>query len=296
MVVSRASLLADAVLPRHFSLLVLGRCDYGLGDLARHRSRCRRRRRSTLGVQGVFFRDAPLSEVGFGGQGGWRLVEVVERRVVGDVVRVEVVVVVVVLRVRQPVLLLLRLLWSSGGGRTRSLGLDLDSCLGRGDASRGGVAAAGRGFDSVQDFGLGDAVPDRLVKRVQVFLVGGPGLAAGDGVQGVCATGRGVGGGGGPEVALTEGGDSGAGAARQGGVTAIQDGLWTGGRGRYRVQGRLQREREAGELLHTGKIQSEEKDKHTFVLWSSVCSPENQPNTKLRGVCVSEGNRVTTPL
>ena len=298
MVVSRASLLADAVLPRHFSLLVLGRCDYGLGDLARHRSRCRRRRRSTLGVQGVFFRDAALSEVGFGGQGGWRLVEVVERRVVGDVVWVEVVVVVVELRVRQPVLLLLlllllRVLWSSGGGRTRSLGLDLDSCLGRGDASRGGVAAAGRGFDPVQDFGLGDAVPDGLVERVQVFLVGGPGLAAGDGVQGVCATGRGVGGGGGPEVALTEGGDSGAGAARQGGVTAIQDGLWTGGRGRYRVQGRLQRERggghkETGESIHTCTIQLKRRmNTHLFSGAQIVgLSPENQLNMKLRGVCV----------
>lgn len=292
MVVSRPSLLADAVLPRHFSLLVLGRCDYRLGDLARHRSRCWRRSRSTLGVQGVFFRDAPLSEVGLGGQGGWRLVEVVERRVVGDVVWVEVVVVVVVLRVRQPVLLLLlRLLWSSGGGRTRtwSLGLDLDSCLGRGDASRGGVAAAGRGFDSVQDFGLGDAVPDGLVERVQVFLVGGPGLAAGDGVQGVCATGRGVGGGGGPKVALTEGGDSGAGAARQGGVTAIQDGLWTGGRGRYRVQGRLQREREVSRFTLAQSKVKRRTNTHLFSGAQFVgLSSENQPNMKLRGVCVKQ--------
>lgn len=109
------------------------------------------------------------------------LLQVVKRRVVGDVVRVElVVVVVVVLGVRQPVLLWL--LWTSSGCRTRCLGLDLTPCLGRGDASRGGVAAAGRGFDSVQDFGLGDAVPDGLVRRVQVFLVGGPGLAAGDGL------------------------------------------------------------------------------------------------------------------
>lgn len=154
------SLLTDAVLPGHFSLLILGRCDYGLGDLAWHGSGCRGRR-CGLGVQGVFFRDAPLSEVGFWGQ-GWRgLVEVVERWVVGDVVRVEVVVVEVVLGVRQPILLL-RLLWSSAGGR--SLGLDLAPCMGRGDASRGGVAAAGRGFDSVQDFRLGDAVPDGLVR------------------------------------------------------------------------------------------------------------------------------------
>lgn len=89
--------------------------------------------------------------------------EVVKRRVVGDVVRVEVVVVVVVLRMRQPILLLW-LLWRSSGGRTRSLGLDLAPCLGWGDASWGGVAAAGRGFDSVQDFRLGDAVPDGLVR------------------------------------------------------------------------------------------------------------------------------------
>lgn len=212
-------------------MLVLGRSDYGLGDLARH-GPGRRRRRRRLGVQGVFFRDTTLSGVGFGGQGWGRLVEVVQRRVVGDVVRVEVGVEVVVLGVRQPVLLLRRM-WSSGGGRTQSLGLDLA-------ASRGRVAAAGWGFDSVQDFRLGDAVPDGLVERVQVFLVGGPGLAAGDGLQGVCATGWGVrGGGGAAEVALTEGGDSRAGAAGQGGVTAIQDGLRTGGRGRYRVQGRL---------------------------------------------------------
>lgn len=107
--------------------------------------------------------------------------EVVKRRVVGDVVWVELVVVVVVLGVRQPVLLQW-LLWSSSGGRTRCLGLDLTPGLGRGDASRGGVAAAGRGFDSVQDFRLGDAIPDGLVRRVQVFLVSGPGLAAGDGL------------------------------------------------------------------------------------------------------------------
>lgn len=184
------SSLTDAVLPRHFSLLILGGCDYGLGDLAWHGPGCRRRG-CGLGVKGVFFRDTPLSEVGLGGQ-GWRgLVEVVERRVVGEVVRVKVVVVVVVLGVWQP-LLLLWLLWSSGGGRTRGLGMGLAACLGRGDASRGGLAAAGRGFDSVQDIRLGDAVPDGLVRRVQVFLVGGPGLAAGDRLQGVCAAGRGV--------------------------------------------------------------------------------------------------------
>lgn len=166
----------------------------------------------------------------------------VERREVVDVVGVEVVVEVLVLELLQPVLLLW--LWSSGGGQRRSLGLGVASSLGRGDASWGGVAAGGRGFDPVQDFGLGDAVSDGLVRRVQVLLVGGPGLAAGDGLQGVCAAGGGVGGrGGAAEVALAQRGDSRAGAARQGGVTAIQDGLRTGGRGRYRVQGRLERER-----------------------------------------------------
>lgn len=102
------------------------------------------------------------------------------------------------------------------------------------------MAAAGWGLDSVQDFRLRHAVPDGLIGRVEVLLVGGPGLAAGDGLQGVCAAGWGVRRrGGATKVALTEGGDSRAGAARQSGVTAIQDGLWTGGRGRYRVKGRL---------------------------------------------------------
>lgn len=234
------SLLTEAVLPRHLSLLILGGCDYGLGDLARHWSRSRRGW-CRLGVEGVLFRDTPLSEVGFGGQGWRRLVEVVERRVVGDVVWVEVVVIVVELGGWQR-LLLLRLWWSSSGGRTRSLGLDLAPRLGWADTPWGRVAAAGRGLDTVQDFRLRHAVPDGLIGRVQVFLVCGPGLAAGGRLQGVCAAGWGVrGGGGAAKVALTEGGDSRAGAARQSGVTAIQDGLWTGGRGRYRVQGRLER-------------------------------------------------------
>lgn len=199
------------MLPCHFRLLVLGCCDYGLGDLARHWPRGGRGH--GLSVEGVLFRDTALSEVGFRGQGGGWLVEMVQRRVVGDVVRVEVVVIIVVLWVWQPVLLLQGLwLWSSGGGRT--LGLGLATPMGRGDAARGGLAAAGRGLRSVQDFGLRDAVPDGLVRRVQVFLVGGPGLAAGDGLQGVCAAGGGVGGGGwATKVALTKGGDSRAGAA-----------------------------------------------------------------------------------
>lgn len=85
------------MLPRYFSLLVLGGRDHGLGDLAWHGPRCRRRRRCRLGDQGVFLGYAALSEVGFGGEGWGRLVEVVERRVVGDVVWVEMVVVEVVL-------------------------------------------------------------------------------------------------------------------------------------------------------------------------------------------------------
>lgn len=90
----------------------------------------------------------------------------VERRVVGDVVWVEVmvelVVVVGVLGMRQHILLLH--LCNSDGGRTWSLGLDLGPRLSWGDTSRGRVAAAGRGLDSVQDFRFGDAVPDGLVR------------------------------------------------------------------------------------------------------------------------------------
>lgn len=101
------------MLPRHLGLLLLGSGNDGLGDLAWHWSGSRRRR-SRLGAKGVFFRDAALSEVGFGGQNRWGLMEVVEWRVVGEVVWVEVVVVemVVVLRVLQTILLL-RWLWSS---------------------------------------------------------------------------------------------------------------------------------------------------------------------------------------
>lgn len=106
--------------------------------------------------------------------------EVVQRWVLRDVVRVEVVVVVVVVRVRQP--LLRQWLWSSSGGRGWSWRLDLAAWLGRRHASWGGVAAAGRELDSVQDLWLGDTVPDGLVRRVRVLLVGGPGLAAGDGL------------------------------------------------------------------------------------------------------------------
>lgn len=182
----------------------------------------------------VLLRDTALSEVGFWGQGRRGLVEVVERWIVGDVVWVEVVVVEVMLLL-QPVQLGL---WSSNAAQ--SWKLDLTPHLGWVDPSRGREAAAGWGFDAVQDIWLRHAVLDGLIERVQVFLVGGPGLAARDGLQSVGLAGWGVrGGGGAAKVTLTQRGDPGAGAAGQGGVTAIQDGLRTGGRGRYRVQGRL---------------------------------------------------------
>lgn len=88
------------MLPRHLGLLLLGGRDEGLGDVARR------------GGLGVFLGDTPLSEVGLGGQGRRGLVEAVERRVVGEVERVEVVLVqveVVGVGVGQPVLLLRRL-------------------------------------------------------------------------------------------------------------------------------------------------------------------------------------------
>lgn len=125
-------------------------------------------------------------------------------------------------------------------GRPRGRGLRLTDPPSWAHASGGGAAAAGRGLDSVQDVGLGKAVPHRLIGEVQVLLVGGPNPAGGGGVQRVGAAGRGGGGGGGAaKVTLTERGDPGAGAARQGGVTAIQDGLWTGGQGRNRGEGGL---------------------------------------------------------
>lgn len=81
-----------------------------------------------------------------------------------------------------------------------------------------------------QDLQLRRAVADGLVGRVLVLvlvlvlLVGGPGLAAGEGVQG--AAGGGVGGGG-AKAAVAERGDPRAG--RQGGATATQDAGRTGG-------------------------------------------------------------------
>lgn len=173
--------------------------------------------------------------------------EVVERWIVGDVVWVEVVVVeVMLLLLLQPVQLGL---WSSNAAQ--SWKLDLTPHLGSVDPSRGGEAAAGCVFDSVQDIWLRYAVPDGLIESVQVFLVGGPGLAARDGLQSVGLAGWGVrGGGGAAKVTLTQRGDPRAGATGQGGVTAIQDGLRTGGRGRYRVQGRLWEEGGDGTFRH----------------------------------------------
>lgn len=115
--------------------------------------------------------------------------EMIKRRIVGDVVWMEVVVVKQVLLLLQPILLLG--LWSSSAAQTWSLRLDLIGHLGRVDSSWGRVAAAGRRFNSLQDVWLRHAVPDGLIRRVQVFLVGGPGLTAGGGLQGVCTAGWG---------------------------------------------------------------------------------------------------------
>lgn len=100
--------------PSYLSLLVFSSCDYWLGDLAWHWSGCGGLWRCRLDVQ-VLFRDAALSEVRFGGQGWRRLVEVVKRRVVGEVVWVEVVVIVDVLGEWHAVLLL-QVCWCCSGG------------------------------------------------------------------------------------------------------------------------------------------------------------------------------------
>lgn len=189
------SLLAHAVLPRHLGLLVLGGSDGGLGDVAG-----RGRRRSAL-----LLWDAR----GFGGQGGAWLMEVVERRLVGQVVWVEGLVKVVVgLEVGQSIRLL-RWLRGSAQGQTQQLGLKGFDGRGGVPSSRGGVAAAGRRFGCVQDVRLRCAAPDGLLGRVQVLWVGGPGLAAGGRLKGVCATGRRVRrGGGATKGAVAEGGDT----------------------------------------------------------------------------------------
>lgn len=199
--------------------------------------------------------------------------EVVERRLVGEVVWVEVLVKVVV-----------GWLWGSGQGQTHNLGLRVSKGRPWGRSSRGRVAAAGRLFGSAKDVRLRHTVPDRLVGRVQVLLVGGPGLAAGDRLQSVRAT---AGGPGqrrrAPKVAVTEGGDARAGAARQRGVTAIQDALGTGGRGRYRVEGRLGGGEEGPEL---------ERQSYTRVKVRVVKSSEQKsPAACERGVLADDPSR-----
>lgn len=163
--------------------------------------------------------------------------EVVERRLVGQVVWVEGLVKVEVgLEVGQAIRLL-RWLRGSAQGQTQQLGLRGSDGQGGVPSSRGGVAAAGRRSGCVQGVRLRCAAPDGLLGGVQVLRVGGPGLAAGGRLQSVRR------GGGATKGAVAEGGDARAGAAREGGVTAIQDGRRTGGRGRYRLEGRLGGER-----------------------------------------------------
>lgn len=72
--------------------------------------------------------------------------EMVERWIVGNVVRVEVVVVKLVLLLLQPIWLR-----SSSAAQPCSLRLDLVAHLGRIDSSWGRVAAAGRRFNSFHD-------------------------------------------------------------------------------------------------------------------------------------------------
>lgn len=107
---------------------------------------------------------------------------------------------------------------------------------------RSRMAAAGGRLQIVQHLRLGDAVANGEVGRLGLFRVHGPSLAGGPRVQcvGPCWRLRG----GLDKVALAQGGDAAAGTAGQGGVTTIQARLWTGGRGRYRVKGRLAGERE----------------------------------------------------
>lgn len=217
------SVPADAVFPRHLGLLVLGGSDDGLGDVA-GRGPGRGWRSSTL-----FF----WNPRGFGGQGRAGLMEVVERRLVGEVVRVEVLVKV---EVGLQSLHLLPWLRCSTQGHGHQLGVGVVG------SSRGRVAVAGRMLGSAHDVRLRQTGPDGLVGGVQVLGVGAPGLAAG-------GVGRG---GGATKGAVTEGGDARAGAARQRGATATQDRWRTGGRGRYRVEGRLGgREEDAGLELQT---------------------------------------------
>lgn len=227
------SLLTDSVLPSHLGLLVLGRSHDWLGGLAGRGPGCGQGG-GTLAVQGHFL----WNTHGFGWQGGGWLMELVERWLVGEVVGVEVLIKVVVgLQVRRSIPLVW---WCSGQGQTQNLGLKVSHVLGWISSPGGRLAAAGRRLGSAQDVRLRYTVPDGLVGTVQVFWGGGPGLAAGDGLQSVRATGwRNRRRDGAANVAVAEGGDPGAGAARQVGATASRGRLRTGGRGRYRVEGGL---------------------------------------------------------
>lgn len=147
------SLLTDSVLPRHFCLLTLGRSDDWLGDLVGHVP-WSGHRRSTLAFHGFFF----WNTHGFGWQGGGWLVEVIERRLVGEVVGVEVLVKVAVGLEIQKSICLVWWLWSSGQSQTHNLGWV--------SSSGGGVAATGRLFGSIQDVRLRYTVPDGLVGGV----------------------------------------------------------------------------------------------------------------------------------
>lgn len=195
--------------PCHLGLLLLV-SKQRLGDLAGHGSRDRSQ---------VLFRDAPFPQVRFGRQSRCRLMVVVVR--VGDVYSMWVVMVEMEVMVGVAI-----------GGHPW------------GYTQRGWVTTARSGLERVQNFRLGDAVAYGEVGTLGFLCVRGPGLAARHRVQGVGSSRR-LGGGLG-EVALAQRGDATAGAAGQGGVTAIQARLWTGGWGRYRVQGRLVRKGKAG--------------------------------------------------
>lgn len=165
--------LVHTVLPRHFGLLILGGGHGGLGDLAGYGPQCGQRRST------IFF----WNTGGFGGQGWGGLVEVVEQRLREEGVRVEVLVKVAVGLDVWRSIHLQHCLWCSSPGQTHKLGLRVSEGLGWGRSSWGRVAPAGQWFDSIQDLRLRYTGPERLVGRVQVLLVGGPGLAAGDGLQ-----------------------------------------------------------------------------------------------------------------
>lgn len=179
-------LFADSMLPGHFSLFFLVG-EQRLGYLAWHGPRNRPQ---------VLFRDASFPQVGFWGKSRSRVVVMIVG--VGDVNCVWMVVVKVHVMVVMTI-------WGYSWGY----------------AQRGRVTAARSGLEGIQNFGLGDAVAHGEVGALGFLRVRGPGLAARHGVQGVGSCRR-LGGGLG-EVALAQGGDATAGAAGEGGVTAIQD-------------------------------------------------------------------------